>query len=803
MLQDLRYALRTLGRAPAFTGSAVLAIALGIGANAAVFTVVHGVLLKPLPLPEPQRLVRISESNPEQGVSRGPVSPASFVAWRAHGRSLEHVAVYSSGRWLVAFDDTLEEVTGAVVSPAFFPMLGVSPVIGRALPVDAGQAAASAAAPEVLIGHGVWQRHFGGRPDVVGRTLSVEGRVSRTIIGVMPAGFSFPGRTEVWAVETLDGAIGPNQRQARWRETIGRLRPGVTLVETQAEMDLIAAQLTESVRPALLVLLAAVGCVLLVACANLASLMLARVTARQHELAVRKAVGASRRALMRQWLAEGLVISAAGGALGLLLAGNLTGVLIALAPAEMPRLDEIEVGGPVWSFAALLAAAVALAMAVEPLRLGRDVAVQDALKRGGRSSSRRHGFGGRAWLIAAEVALTFVLLVSAGLLLRSFVLLRSVDLGFEPRGVLSAETRLPTGRFPRPRPWVQLRQYYDRLLEELTALPGVETAGGIAGLPLTGEGAAGNMRLLGREGVDAPDDPARGVQSYVVIHIVTPGYFTAMRIPIVRGRPFDDRDRLPADALTDSAPLQPRGVAIVSEAMARRFWPGEDPIGQSVALFDHWAVESSTVVGVAKDVRQEGVAVPAEPAVYVPFGEVPGYRLSLVVRTGVPPVALAGTVVDRLRQIDPQLMVSNVRPLEDVVSGAIAGPRFNVLLVASFAVLALALAAVGIYGVVAYLVTQRTREIGIRLALGARRGDVLRLVVAQGLRPVLVGALAGAIGAVLAARAIGALLFGVAPLDPITFTSAPLVLLVVALVASAGPALRAMRVDPVTILADE
>jgi putative ABC transport system permease protein len=820
-----RYALRTLWRTPGFTVSAVLAIALGVGANGAVFAVVHGVLLKPLPYPEPQRLVRIAESNLEQGIDAGPVSSASFVAWHDRSRTLEHVAVYFSRQWLVSFDGTFEEVQGAIVSPALFQTLGVSPLVGRPFPLDPERAAASEAAREILIGYGVWQRHFGGRHDVVGRTVSVEGRATRTIIGVMPAGFGFPGRTEMWAIETLDGAIGPNQRQARWRDAVGRLRRGVTPGEADVELRVIAAQLdaehpdshggwqtavrrldaslTEPVRPALLILLAAVGSVLLVACANVANLTIARATARRHEMAVRRALGASHGALGRQWLAEGVLVAGAGGAAGLLLARVVADALRALAPAETPRLEEIAVGGPVLMLVAAISAGAALLMAVVPLLQSRHVAVQDDLKRGGRTTSGGPGLNLRAWLIGAQVALTFVLLVSAGLLLRSFVELRNVDLGFEPRGVLTADTRLATGRFPDRRPWHRLLLYYGQLLDELAGVPGVQAVGGIAGLPLTGDGAAGNVRLVEPGTGPRTDVSARDAQSYVSINIVTPGYFPAMRIPIVRGRAFDESDRLSAEALTEPDTPRPRGVAIVNEAMARRFWPGQDPIGRSLEVLDHWAVESSVIVGIAADVRQDGVASPAQPAVYVPFGEVSGFRLSLVIRTTVPPASLAAPVLDRLRHVDPQLMVSNVRPLDAVVMHAVAGPRFNLLLVGSFAVLALALAAIGIYGVVAYLVSQRTREFGIRFALGARREHVLRLVVRDGLRPVLLGAAAGAAGAVVAAHALGGLLFGVAPLDPASFAGVPVLVLTVALAAAALPAWRASRFDPILVLRDE
>lgn len=826
MLQDLRYSIRAIRRSPGFAATAVLAIALAVAANAAVFAVAYGVLLKPLPYADSHRLVRIWESNLTQGIGRGEVSPTSIVEWRQRSRTLEHIAAYRAGEWLVAFDEELEPLQGALVSPSLFRILGVAPVLGHAFPAEGEAPVDAHAGSDVLISYGLWQRRFGGQSDVVGKTLSIEGRVTRRIRGVMPPGFQFPADTHIWASETFDWSIGANERSARWRDALGQLSPGLRAEDAERELNDIAAQLateypethggwgvairglhqttTERVRPALLVLLAAVGCVLLIASANVANLMLARATGRAHELAVRMALGAGRARLVRGWLTESVVVAVMGAALGLLLGTWLTMAVTALIPRDVPRLEAVGIGGPVLLFVLAATAGTAIFTGLVAAWQSRHIVVEDALKR----SSRTVSGGSSAWLrgalIGGQVALTLTLLVTAVLLLRSFGELRGVELGFEPAGVVVADTRLPTGRFPPAagRPWFQLGQYYDAVLEELAALPGVQAVGGTTGIPLTGDGDTGTFWIDdGRMRQKAL--PPADQQWKVAVNVVTPGYFAAMRMPMIRGRPFTAADRLSREQLTNPEPPHPRGVAIVNQAFAARFFPGQDPIGRSLVLFDHWAVSASTIVGVIADVRAEGVALPAEPAVYVPFGEIPGFRLSLALRAELPPQTLLPAVSERLRRIDPGLAVTNVRPLSDVVGTAVAGPRMNLLLVGSFALLALALAAIGIYGVIGYLVTQRTRELGIRIALGAQREDVLRTVLRTGMRPVLLGVAVGGVGAVAAGRAIRGLLFGVAPFDPVSFGAAAMLVLTVAALAAVIPSLRATRVDPVLVLRDE
>jgi putative ABC transport system permease protein len=821
MIDDLRYAFRSLRRAPLFTLSAVLALALGIGANSAVFSVVYSVLLKPLPYPDPDRVVRVYETNHAHGIVRGDVSPGTFVDARGRTRTLEHLALYMPREWLLAFGDDYEEILGARVSPALFDVLGVPPVLGRTFRAEAQQAAPFGDSDEVVIGYNLWRRRYGGRPTVLGETIRVEGRTSRRIVGVMPPGFDFPGGTEVWGQETFLRPVGVRQRETRYYQAIGRLRPGITIEAARAELADVSAELarehpgsnagfsmdferldaalTSGLRPALLLLLGVVFCVLLIACSNVANLMVARAAVRRHEMAVRSALGAGLGRLLRQTFTESVLLSTAGLTAGVMIALWGTRVLTTAAPGGIPRLDEAGLGSEVLAFTGGIALLAAVITGIVPALQTRALDVHEALKTSGRSISAGGGRT-RGWIIAAEVALTLVLVISATVMLRSFVRLRAVDVGFTPAGVLTADLRLPTNRFADTRrPWFRLALEYDRILAEIRALPGVDSVGGITGMPLTGEGATGRFWMDG----GAASRPDATAQWTVGINIVTPDYFTAMRIPVIRGRSFGTSDRLSESALTDPQAPQPRGVVIINEAMARRFWPGQDPVGRAIRLADHWAVEGSTIIGIARDVRADAIAAAPEPAVFVPWGEIPGYRLALAIRTRGDLEPLAGALRSRLRELDSHLLVADVQPLDAVVANAVSRPRFNLLLVACFAALALVLASVGIYGVVAYLAARRTREMGIRIALGARRRHVLRLVFRDGMRPVFLGLAAGVIPAFAAVRAMRGLLFEIEPADPISFVIAALLLLATAAAAALIPARRATRVDPLVALRDE
>jgi predicted permease len=819
----MRYAIRTLLRSPGFTLSAVLTLALGIGANAAVFAVVHGVLLNALPYRQPDRLLRIWETNPAQGVEHGDVSPGTYVAWRDRSRTLESVGLFQASPrdWLFSFGGEPEAIRGTEVTPGVFDVLGIQPVLGRTFRAERPNDPVPDA-PEVLLSYGLWQRRFGGSPDVVGKTLMHEGRSAMTVIGVMPAGFDFPGGVEAWRQDRYDRPLAPAQRLFRYYGSVARLRDGRSMAEARAELaalsaalaaefpksnagygvrvDLLEDAMVRHVRLALLMLLGIVGCVLLIACANVTNLILARITSRRHETAIRIALGAGIRRILVQRFAETAAIAGAGGVGGLALGYWGTRLLIAMAPADIPRVEEITFGGPVVLFTTGLSILAAFGTSVLPALQARRLDVIDGLKASARGMSL--DFRSSSWVVAAQVALTLVLLVGSTLLLRSFVRLRHVDLGFEPAQVLTADLRLPVGRFRElRRPWFTLGQHYDSILQELGALPGVEAVSGITDMPLRGEASEGVFWMDDGSGV-RPDATA---QFKVNISVVTPGYFSTMRIPLMRGRLFDRADRLSEEALSnpaDQSRQRPRGAVLVNQALADRFWPNQDPLGRAVRVFDHWAVSASMVVGVVGNVRSAEVSMPSEPTIYVPWGEMPGFRLAIAARVR-PGVQGSPAIPARLHELDSQMLVSSVRPMDNVISGALSRPRFQLVLVSSFALLALTLAAVGIHAVVGYLVVQRTREVGIRMALGARRGDVLTLMLREGLTPVLVGVAVGVALSLAAARVMRTLVFGIAAFDPASIAIAGASLTIVALIAAWIPARRATQVDPLVALRED
>jgi len=829
MLNDLRYALRTLRRSPGFAASAILALALGIGANTAVFSVIYAVLLKPLPYAEPDRLVRLYERNPAQGVERGEVSPGTFVDWRARSHTLEHFAVYFQGEALWSFGDRNEIVRSSAVTASLFDALRVAPVLGRAFrPANGDDPAPDPG--EAILSFGLWQRKFGGSSTVLGQTVRVEGRFPLQIVGVMPRGFAFPEKADAWTNLSGDarGPIGATRRQVRNYRPIARLAAGATLAAARTELASISAQLeaeqprsnagwTADLEPladalvplnktALFVLLGAVVGVLLIGCASVANLLLARATARQQEMSVRLALGAGTTRLLRQCFTEALVLSAFGTSTGLVLGHWMTRLLVRMAPPE-PRLNEAGMNAALLLFAIGVGLATALLVGVIP---GLQ-SVRDGRRGGLRPQSRAVAGGGRRLrelLIGGEVAVVVLLLTTAMLLGRSFVKLRGVDLGFEPQHVLSVETRWPTGRFPmRPgvRPWPQVQRAVDDLIAAVSSVPGVQAAGLMTDVPLTGEPFSGSVWRADAPGASGLKPPASPRDQWKAdLSVVTAGYFASLGIPFVRGRNFVDADRLTEEQLNN--PQVPRsGVAVINSAFASRYFANEDPVGRTLVLSEDQTFGwSRAIVGVVADVRGRKVAEAARPAVFVPHAQHPDvFRPSIAVRSALPPAAIVGAIRERLRAFDPQLLVMRTRSMDDIISGALARPRFNLLLFGGFALLALSLAAIGIYGVVSYLVTQRTREIGIRMALGARAADVLRLVLWEGMAPVILGGIAGMFLTIAATRAIRRMLFGVSPLDAISFAAAPALLAMVALLACYLPARRATRVDPLVALRDE
>jgi putative ABC transport system permease protein len=826
---DLRHAARALRRSPGFALSAIAALALGIGANAAVFSVVHAVVIARLPYADPDRLVRVWEANPAQRIERGAVSPGTFVDLAQRSRTLESIALFGE-RDMLFSDGTEPWVSrAAAASPTLFDLLGVRPMLGRTFAPRNARDATSVSGDELVISHALWLRRFGGDSGVIGRTVRMDYRWPYTIVGVMPPEFAFPPRVELWTPLTYGPTVTPIERQFRYYSSIARVRPGVRLDQAARETAAIATQLqTEfpasnagwtvalspldrsivgNTRPALLVLLGLAGCVLFIACGNVATLAIARATARRHETAVRMALGAGGTRLIRQWTTEALLLATLGGAGGLLLGYWSNRLLLSIAPHDIPRLDEVTFGGAVLTFVALSTAAVALVVGVAPALRARDGHPLDAMRSrttAGAAGSARL----RAWLVGTQVALTFVLTVTASLLLRSFERLQSTALGFRHHDVLSAELRVPGGRFSQAsgaRPWFLRAEYFDRLIAEVGKIPGVRAVAGTSQVPLTGEVGSGSMWRTDAPGAHGSTPPTSAADQWkAAIQLVTPRYFETMGIPLVRGRAFTRSDRFTEDEFTNDALPRPPGVAIINEAMARRYWPDSDPLGTTIFLFDDEPFAAyRTVVGVVGDVRATSVDSAAAPTVFLPYAQNPGQSLSLVLRSDLPPGRLVGSVRSRLRAIDPAITITNVRPFDDVFGGALSRPRFTMLLAGAFATLALVIAGVGVFGIVGFLVARRTQELGIRVALGARPHDVLWLVLSDGLRPVLLGVLVGSVGAVAVASAMRALLYGIGPLDGVSFTIAAVLLGLASLAAAAVPARRAAGVDPLRSLRSE
>ncbi len=797
--QDLRYALRQLRRRPAYAAIAVATLALGIGANAAVFSVVDAVVLRGLPYPEPDRLVRLWSAFPERDATHGAVSPADLADWREQASSIEEMAgwpsVPISGLVLVG-DEAPQELSTTYVTEGFFATLGIGARLGRTLtPEDHAEGRNRVA----VLSHGAWRRHFGGDPGLVGSTVTLSGDPF-TVAGVMPEGFEFPdAATEVWAPLSLIPESGvPRLRVVRWLSVVGRLAPDVKLATAGTEMSTIAARLAQGypdsnedltavtlsplrdevigpVRPAMLAALGAVALVLLIACANVASLALARFEERSREIGLRAALGAGRRRIARQLLAESLVLAAAGGAAGVLLGAWGARALVALAPADLPRLASAGVDPRLLGFAAAVTLLTALLFGLAPSLRASRPDLRGVLLEGGRGAAGAGRSRLRDGLVVGQVALVAVLAVGAGLLVRSYDRLSSVDPGFRTEGVL---TFLVNARGD------DHRQVLWESLERIRELPGVQDAALVRPLPLRHDAFQGegiSFRVVGRP--PAPDDEA----PEAVMRFVSPGYFRTLGIPLLAGRDFTDRD----DA---EAPF----VVILSREAAERYWPGESAVGARIAAGD----TEGEVIGVVDDVAQEDLAEEPEPAFYVAHRQISRRGMTFVVRAQEP-AALVGPIQRTIRQVASEQPIDELASMASIVASSTARPRFSSALMGAFAALALVLAAVGIYGTLSYAVSRREREIGVRMALGARPTDVLGLVARRGLGLAAAGVGLGLAVAALATRLLRDLLFGVAPLDPWSFAGAGVLLLAVAAAASLLPALRAGRLDPLTALREE
>ncbi|MCC7180759.1 MAG: ABC transporter permease [Acidobacteria bacterium] len=805
---DLKYAARSLRKHPGFTVVAVLSLAVGIGANAAIFGAVRAVLLRPLPFSSPEELVAVSTTTMERpDAAGGASSPPDFTDWRRDLRGFVEMAAVIAGASALTGDGPAEQVPSASVTGGFFGVLGVPALYGRALePADD-----PVGAPDVaVLGHALWQRRYGGRRDIVGSTITLDSRPFQ-VVGVMPAGFAYPLGADLWIPQRFSDEELRTQRGAQYLDVIARLAPGVTLLQARDEMRAFARRLAEvhprtnndrtialhpmrealvgDVRAAMFLMLGAVGLVLLIVCVNVANLVLTRAVGRRREWAVRTALGAGRARLVRGLLAESGLLAVVGGLAGLVVAMWVTRLIAALeGSVAIPLLDQTRVDGTVALFTLAVSGLAAAAFGTLPAwqaSKGLDVAVGIREEGGGTTGagSRQRLRGA---LIVVEAALAVVLLVGAGLLMRSFLGLVAVDLGFSRERVQTFNLSLPELTYPTPPARAAV---VDTLLSRVRAHPEVEAAAAIFGLPLTNFGYVISMSTLDERTLDDKESMERSLQ----VRVVTPDYFRAMGIPIRRGRAFGDADRLGAPP-----------AVLVNETAAARLWPGQDPLGHSFAMgtrLGHRETRAGgTVVGVVGDVRDFGPARAVRPTVYLAHAQRPVDFVTIVVKARSDPGPLVPTLNGIVATLDPNLPLYRVRTMDQLARDAVAQPRLFLMLLAVFAIAAVLLAAVGIYGVMAHAVSQRTREIGLRIALGAERGTVLRMVVGQAMTMAVGGLAMGMAGAMATGRLMRGLLFGVEPFDPVTFLAAGAGFAGVALVASALPARRAARVDPVEAL---
>ena len=799
-MSDFRLAIRSLLRAPVFAFVAIVTLALGIGANAAVFSVVDGILLKPLPFAQPDALVMVWEHNLPRDRRTNVVSPGNFIHWRERQQSFTDMAAFISTTANISDGGNPEEVRLQVVSEPFFRILGVTPLRGRTFTAEEDAPPRS----KMIISHGLWQRRFGGDESILGRKVTVSG-MPIEIIGVMPAGFEFLDRDiDMWAPLALPASA--RTPRGRSISVVARLKPGVSIEQAHQEMVAIHAQLAKefpdmngswsanvqplsehvagNLRPTLLVLLGAVGCVVLVACANVASLLLARAAARQREIAVRTALGASWMRLARQALAESLTLAALGGAAGLLLAYLLVRLLLAAAESglNLPRAHEIGLDMRVVGFTALVCLVTGLLFGLAPALWSRRAAITGSLKEGGRGGTGAHAARARGILVIAEVALAIVLLTGAGLMIRSFAKLASVGPGFDTTRVMTFSVALPRIQYGQEG---QSRRFFDALNERMRAQPGVSAAGAVSFLPLTGPASATSYRAQGQPELDA------GAMPVTEVRVISGDYFAAMGIPLKAGRLFNSDEQ-----------RETRRTIVISESMAQQAFPGVDPIGRRVNI--SWGDdEYDEVIGVVGDVHHAGLDQAPRPMIYWPHIRTEYTTMFPIVRTTGDPAAIAAAAREEVKRMDAAQPIAGVRTLEEIVSTSIAQPRLITRLLAVFAAVALALAAIGIYGVVAYSVSQRTREIGIRVALGSTPGGVAKLIAGQGVRLAGAGIAIGIPAALLLARAMESMLFDTDPADPATIAVVALVLTAAAVAACLVPLRKALKVDPAHALRSE
>src|SRR5580704_16594232 len=811
LFSDLRLGLRILLRNLGFSATAILLLALGIGANTAIFSVVNAVLRRPLPYQNPSRIMQIWHVPPAKsfpGMSLFSVSPANYLDWQSQNHSFEEMAAYGGARFNVGAKERPEAIQAATVAPSFFSILRVQPLLGRGFTPDDDRPGRGHV---VVLGHALWRERYGADPRVIGRNVVLDGE-TYSIIGVMPPAFKFP----IWAQLWTPLAWTDEKRAVRGNHNylvIGRLKPSVDIRAAQAELSAISTRLEQlypeddkgwgvkirtlreetvgDVRPALLVLLGAVGFVLLIACANVANLVLGKILARKKEIAIRSELGATRFAILRQVLAETVLLSLAGGALGLFLASFGTTLIVKFLGDRLPRFTEITLDGSVLAFTAFLALFSGILAGILPVLRFTKTDVNEALKQGQSRGSSDSGGKTRGFLVVSEVALSLVLLVGAGLMVRTVYQLSNVRPGFDANGQLTMTVSIPSNKFTTPAAYIA---FFERVLQQVRATPGVDSAAVIDDLPLGDGGSHQPVSIEGQPVVPMADQPE------VDVRLISPGYLRTMRIPLLSGRD-----------LTDSDVAGRNPAVIISESMAKRFWPNENPLGKHLTLTFFPGV-SREIVGVVGDVKLDSLDETRPVAtVYWPLDQIfappseawRSFPMSLAVRTSRDPMSTVTAVTSAMHEVDPETPVTEVMSMNELISSTLTPQRSNMLLLAAFAGLALMLTAVGIYSVLSYAVRRRVREIGIRMALGASHSDVLKMVVADGMKPILLGVGIGFAVALALGRVVSSLIYGVRPTDPLTFATVASLLIAVGVLATIVPAYRATRVEPVRTLRDE
>jgi len=802
LIQDLRTGSRTLLKKPGFTAVAIIILALGIGANSAIFSTINAVLLRPLPYDKPEQLVWIWSSNPVSNIKQEPASLPDFFDWRDQSQSFEDMAGFAPWLPILTGQGEPERVPCGMVSASIFPLLGAEAALGRTFSAEEDQPGKNRV---VILGHNLWQRRFGMDREIIGKSITLNG-IPHTVVGVLAGSFQYPApddrkATELWIPLGYD----PNKmpRRLDFLNVIARLKSGVHLSQAQADISTVAARLQQEypetnagwsvtmvplherfvgdIRPPLLLLIFAVSFLLLVACANVANLLLVRSAARQKEVAIRAALGATRRRLVQQFLTESLLLALIGGAFGLLLAWIGIRVLVILSPSNIPRIEQATLDMSVVAFTLLISLLTGIIFGLVPALRASDGGINETLREAGRNTNE--GAGGRrvrSLLAITEIALVILLLIGSGLMMRSFIRLQQVSLGFDPEHMLTTELTLPRPRYKQDHLVIS---FITSLTDRVKAMPGVQDAAIVTTVPLGGQVPIMDFIIEGR-----PPLPAGQIND-AQWQIVSPSYFRTMGIRILNGRAFEERDSFDATR-----------VIIISDSMAQRYWPGEDPVGKQIQIKDSGSEDWLTIVGIVADVRQVGLDLEPYPQMYEVYTQNPGRDMALMVRTDSDPMGMVSAVRTQIVALDQDLALYNVRTMEEVLADSISRPRFNTRLMGILTSVALILMIVGVYGVISYSVSQRTNEIGIRMALGAGQGRISRMILVQGLKLALVGIALGLGAAFALTRLMSSLLFTVSATDKLTFISVPAIVAVVVLVACYVPARKAAKVDPAVAL---